>query len=629
MSQRTIKYLICTLIGMLSMANTSTAAPYHQPDEAKELFQVEKIPLQVDSMKELAKHLIVIARRKQESSPANQRATGQLLAIAMRLDPANQDARETNISLKKGNLLDPSDDSMVKTAKSRLRFFTRWLAGPQAGADANQLANYLTDATKTLQAETMNNADLGNWTGVIPPIERYGKVRKQPEEDPKSPKNGRTSDPEGMNKNPKNGDSNKTPDPDLPPQPSSDFHLKEQTVYSPFSLFIREKYRDPKTPGRDLHRTKHFEQISRIKLTLKPCKADEKNRLVIENFAPASAKLSNGKDAPLLTDLKTTLYELLTSRHTSLPDYKSTVTISGGTYSISNKLAISAPLALMLEASISNKPLRPDLHICAEIDETGKLRQPDNFWQLLGELRKSQDGGRLIVTSATAELMIQVLVYGEPDFFTRWEVFSADTLDEALALSTKRSAEQLAEAAQLFDSVQNVARKTDVTKLAVNGSVRSRLANIVKLAPNHVSAKILLLQGSGKRPMRLSEKALAHELLPAIKDMNTALMDELNPTKLSTVSLKKIHESARVGIDKLDRLVDRSNDDLRQDALSLANDFRRLYIIAKRLAGNNSNSHDEKNARSLFYDMQRDSKDLHSRTLVAAGFPKPEESEEK
>ncbi len=120
-------------------------------------------------------------------------------------------------------------------------------------------------------------------------------------------------------------------------------------------------------------------------------------------------------------------------------------------------------------------------------------------------------------------------------------------------------------------------------------------------------------------------EALAHELLPIVRAMNRLLKYKINPNALSTSSLKKIHESARASLNKLDRLVDRSNDDLYEESLHLANDFRRLMTIARR--GKNADetdTHEVKKAKGLCYTMLRQSEDLLSRTLVAAGFPAPE-----
>ena len=88
---------------------------------------------------------------------------------------------------------------------------------------------------------------------------------------------------------------------------------------------------------------------------------------------------------------------------------------------------------------------------------------------------------------------------------------------------------------------------------------------------------------------------------------------------LSTSRLKKIHEESRASLEKLDRLVDRSHDDLYQEALLQANECRRLMNMVRR-----SNSYRDSKSMKLFYTIQRDTKTLLQKTLITAGFPAPE-----
>lgn len=226
--------------------------------------------------------------------------------------------------------------------------------------------------------------------------------------------------------------------------------------------------------------------------------------------------------------------------------------------------------------------------------------------------------------------MQQVLVYDEADFFTKWEVFSATNLDQALTLASKSSPKNLSEASQLFASIRKLAQKTDVTKLAVNNAVRNRLTNITKLAPNHVSSQILLLQGSGKRPMRLSKKALAHELLPVIEKIRNRLKNDINPEHASVSALKTYHENARDDLSKFERLVDRSNDDLYQESIKLANELRRMMLLARRASDYDERRDDNiRKLRSHYYDTYRECETLLNKTRVAAGFPPKAKKEEK
>ncbi len=156
-----------------SLYSTGFSASYIRPNESKELFQLEKIPLQVNHMKEVSKLLIVMALRPQDDTSVQCRASAQLLALAMRLDPLNKNARKTDKAFSRGKAQQTSTADQILKAQAKLRFYSRWLANPDAGPQANMLANYLTDASKTLTPETINNDDTANWTGVLPNIDQY------------------------------------------------------------------------------------------------------------------------------------------------------------------------------------------------------------------------------------------------------------------------------------------------------------------------------------------------------------------------------------------------------------------------------------------------------------------------
>lgn len=586
------------------------AASYIEPELTKDLFKLEKIPLQVDRMKELSRHLVVLAKRRHDGNAAQQRATAQLIALAARLDPSNQEARDVNRDLASGKNTDPADEASMTRAKARIRFFKRWLAQPDAGEDANLLSGYLVDATKTLSPETAGNKDLGDWKQTVPPLGRYS--RDIPPERPR----GREPDG-GDSAMKRNGDDGKKP-----PAAAGKLHLAQLSASTPCILVNSEKYRDEKDFGREKTRRVVTRAISRIKIEIKPCKKEEKRRLEIRRISPA-AGVGKGQDDPLFKAVASVLLKLAVSRHPGLGHYKSTVTIPGGFYARSNKLALTGPLAVMLEASASNRPLRDDLHICADIDSAGRLRMNEGFWSQLETLRNAKAGGRLIVPKESAELLMQLLVFGESGFFTRWEVFAVDTLDKAMDLAAVPAKEEPDEAEKLFQSVRDLAEKSPVTKIATNRVVRSRLSKIIAMSPDHVSARALLLQGSSKRPRHLSRKALAHAIIPAVARMHKAiaLWESKPPT---SGAMKKAHTEAREALDPLENLVDRSNNEPYKAALGLANDFRSLSLQIRRIRDRDGSESAKKKVRAECARISARLKDLLGQARETAGSADPD-----
>lgn len=579
------------------IAGPTMAARYIKPKADVELFQLEKILLQVHHMKELSGHLVVLACREQSHSPADRRATAQLLALAMRLDPTNQDARATNRAFAQGSQPEASREKQVLKSQARVVFFQRWLSQPEAGDEANLLATYLMDATRVLRPDALNQADAANWSGILPALPQYSSAPAA--QAPKS----------------------QTP---VAPTPSARFHITELSIHSAFELqhdgkvWNREQRKFVNSAPSATHK------IATVRVNLTPATPDSKNHLTLNSLVKSIHFPTPATD-PIVNRIRNTLVTLLSRRHRDLPSNNIRVTLSEGEYARSNTPEIlAAPVALLLEASLQNTPIRSDVHFCALVDEQGKLSLPNNFWQSLQTYRPHASGGRLIVPPGAHALLSQQLVYGDPGFFTRWEVIAADDLDQALTLATADGNGPVAEASQQFESIRTAAEKTSVTQLAVNRIVRSRLTRILALAPNHLSARMLLLQGSGKRPMRFNQQTLALVLLPSVKKIHDFLKNELNAEYLPPSAFKKTHDEVRAEIDPLldNRLLDSPYNPLYQDVLALANELR---LLEKALIRANKDERDyagKTKALKRFFRLQRDAAALLEKTLVAAGLPR-------
>jgi hypothetical protein len=256
----------------------------------------------------------------------------------------------------------------------------------------------------------------------------------------------------------------------------------------------------------------------------------------------------------------------------------------------------------MLEASLANSPLRDDLCLLADINAKGDVIEPDNFWQLLTALRQVSHGGRLIVSAESAEIMQQLLVYKEPEFFTRWEVFSVSNIDQALAAAIEQSSADLRKASELFASFQELSSNKTLSQLAADHNIRPALDEMVQLAPEHLSANMLLLQGGGKRPTHLSERALRIELRPLIDELNSGLQFETEQP--NSDELEKTHEQIRVKLEQLEPLVSRDDDPLYEDTVELVKDLKKLASLRERIQKRNNNESTREKAAELFEDIK-------------------------
>ena len=561
----------------------SSAAKYIEPNENIELFELENIPLPQHSTQQIGKSLITIALRKHDASAANQQATARLLLLAMQLDPQNHRSHEISKALVAGKVPPSAPESQINDSIASVRNYQKLFSNPQAGKQANRLALHIGDALKPLGTHTANQPDKADWRGAISSLEAYQATEKKlPEDKPK-----KTITPPPPQKN-------------TPVQKSAPhFHLAEQSIFLP--IIVQEKNENLETL---LNSDPKQENVATAKLAsmalkLGPPKAEEAQKYFF------SLK-TTGAPFGLLNEL---MPALIKYRQANAPYFHGSISFPDGGFSMRMQQALVSPLALMLEASLANKPLREDLCLLANITRTGKVIEPDDFWQQLAKLREVQNGGRLIVSIDSVELMKQILVYEEPDFFIRWEVIAVSNIKDAVAAGTKRSDEGLLKASRIFSAIQSLATHNNVSQLAADHNVRSGLEQIAELAPEHLSASILLLQGSGNRPIQLNATALRYELLPLIERLKRELASQFEKPDIE--GLEKTHEAAREKIDYLEPLVASADEPLHDDVLELANDFRKLALVRKRIQKRPNNQSAQKLAQELYIEMQNRANELN------------------
>lgn len=565
--------------------SVSRAAEYIEPDHTTELFQLEKIHLPQHRMQQLGKSLAIIALRKHDSSPIQQQATARLLLLAMQLDPQNKRPQEISQALAAGKNPPTSADHLITKCTADIQNLQSLLSKPQARAEANQLARYLKDACKTLRPDTSKHQDSANWKGVLPTLSAYKTPIKNIPQAP--PKPNKASPP--------------PPKPTPAKKSSPRFHLVEQSIYLPISIEKKNEDlealladdQDPeKGEEQEASETVKAMTLASMILKLNPCQPEEATKPFIS---------LSYSDVPML-ELDPLIKQLIKGRHSILPHFKGVINFPDGNHRSGNQLALAGPLALMLEASLANSPLRDDLCLLADINAKGDVIEPDNFWELLTALRQVSQGGRLIVSAESAEIMQQLLVYKEPEFFTQWEVFSVSNIDQALAAAIEQSSADLSKASELFASFQELSSNKTLTQLAADHNIRPALDEMVQLAPEHLSANMLLLQGGGKRPTHLSERALRIELRPLIDELNSGLQFETEQP--NSDELEKTHEQIRVKLEQLEPLVSRDDDPLYEDTVELVKDLKKLASLRKRIQKRNNNESTREKAAELFEDIK-------------------------
>jgi hypothetical protein len=110
------------------------------------------------------------------------------------------------------------------------------------------------------------------------------------------------------------------------------------------------------------------------------------------------------------------------------------------------------------------------------------------------------------VPKVSIGLLSDMLVVNDLKPLIEIQVFSLKKYDDALVLakSPETRDPKIQEAMATFMEVQKVLLQPNGTKFLTNSHVRGRLQKVVEAAPNHESARLLLLKSMGKIPTQLS-----------------------------------------------------------------------------------------------------------------------------
>ena len=469
--------LLCLLHLFLSLFSSARAEVlFLAPNTTRPLFKRDLLPLETDRIRELSQCLtVLVGRENREINAAGSRAEAQLLVLALQLDPVNRPARRILRDLEAGRAPRMSSRDELSRKLSQLEEITSWLLLPAAGSEGRLLAHLIVDPLRVLFPDLPlcrlagPDGEADRWRGTVPPVTAY--LRSQPPQAP--PKRTQKAVPEEA--------------------PSA---TEKGPHFSPDAFSLRTPLYLERPGGQS------GQQIVAVQVS--PLSTPQTTSLL--RFPGESEKLR--------LSLENSVRLCLRRLWRSLPPNEGfQVSLAHGSYHKRNGLALSGPLALMLHASLCKAALRPDLHVLGQVSKDGQLTLPARGWAALkSAFSDERTQGRVLVPATTTVQMRDLLVLEHYDFFTRFEVFAVESLEEALAAGRSESSTELAEASRLFREFQRVAQGKQLGELSSNSHVRSRMENILRLAPNHLSAKMVLLHGSPARPLKLSPLTVAKEL---------------------------------------------------------------------------------------------------------------------
>ena len=157
--------------------------------------------------------------------------------------------------------------------------------------------------------------------------------------------------------------------------------------------------------------------------------------------------------------------------------------------------------ALLVDSIVSGKEIDQGFAATGDMTATGQVRRVGG---VASKLKGAARGGCThvgIPSGNKASLADAYLLRGIKSLY-EVQVFSLESFEEAAALAMKERPAKMEKALEEFAKVQKVLKRDP--RNVHNDKVKAKLREVVKLAPNHLSARLLYLHGAGKGPKRLS-----------------------------------------------------------------------------------------------------------------------------
>ncbi|YCM46456.1 hypothetical protein V2O64_10545 [Verrucomicrobiaceae bacterium 227] len=529
------------LFSFLALIASVSATPKFLPaDDSYPLLRRDLVPLDVDSIRELATQLAILGDGPLPAEAEKLRDKAKALTLSQRLAPTEPRARAASEAyLNQETRPAPSKEELEGAQKTTL-LAAQWLIDLPAETEGHRLGQLLLDILapivpgNPMTQRRDKDGEAARWRGVIAkPSDFAGKPKI-------TPVRPLTPDPQG------------TP---TPPVVAQSYQTKALLTGVPMLC-------------KDIPQTSPIEPaLIKTSLVITEQKGDD----------PAALKFQPAPDfdlVPLHRDLR----NFFKSSGRPLPGpFNLTVKTDSRQYVASNRENIAAPIAMMLDAALTGRPLRRNTHLFAHLNADGSLGRPAKAWEILLHLlqTKAPPATRLIVGPGLDEELNALLVIQQSGFFVDFEVIAAPTFEAARQLFYEdgKPADDLATAIAGYQEVREKALIANSLATFLNlTAVENRLAKARDASPLHLSARILATQ-TIRRPDSLSRFMLAQEMDRRIQPLLDFKYDE-NAT--TTRQIKTLFQESRESIQALEKLTNRHEEALLKEALGIIQELHRI-----------------------------------------------------
>src|ERR1035437_9976893 len=518
-------------------AGVAQAVHFVPPADGPVPFHRDQLPIDVNTMSTLSRQLVTLAGAQKADDVASLQTVARLLALARALDPQNHEAEDLAERLKEKKPNQPEDAQTVDRATNRAWQIESWLDSADAGQEGKALAKCLLDVMAAVdpahpKAAAVRTSGLqGAWERWIAPASEFEGQAVVKNDTAKPPVEHPAVKPTAEGAKPTVGA----------------IRLKQAKVFTPLWA--------------------HDESGLKVELKSVPvtisATSEKQGPDATGKMAISFLNDTSQGHLPEVSDQVLAAVKLL---HGDLPKDATASIVVGkaGEYLFArNHNSISGAEAVLVDAVLRGE--EPDATVIGVIEADGSFKSPPLFWDSLRSLSDGP-GGRLVIPRECAPLMLSVLAMEDPGFFFKYEVICASNLKELVERAAKRSTAPLDDASVKFHEVREKMGTSTVGAFVANRFVRQRLAEIAQTFPDHLSAKMLTIQGSGERPSHLARPILAAEIRKAVQPafrltLKSYALVDIDTVESTYEDCKKSLEALARHVELRDRpLTDRANE---------------------------------------------------------------------
>jgi len=182
--------------------------------------------------------------------------------------------------------------------------------------------------------------------------------------------------------------------------------------------------------------------------------------------------------------------------------------------------SIGTAIATMVLSAINGFQIDPNIAVTGDISANGKVRAIGGVSAKLRGAIASKCTLLAIPTENQGQL-VDAVTYSGPELLSDIQIIGISNIDDVVAtVRTNRDA-KLAQAISMFSEVQlNIKNVPGYLK---RPEAKQQLAQLLELAPRHLSAKLLLHVVTGKQPKTLSATATFYYTSPAVRNVLAVL----------------------------------------------------------------------------------------------------------